>query len=207
MGMLNAWLFSWLQEADFYIAMHAEAMKEIPVGEERTWVDIGCGPGLLTRLAAAKGYNATGIDRDPAMIRQARHLAGHDTKIPTFMSGEISSVPAGEADVVSASSLLAVLDDRTGGLDQLLALVKPGGMLILIEATEKMNLQTAWSLVNEGHMGRRGEALLLWALARQGNTVPAELFTSRKQVALTFRPLLHELAGVWILRKEDVHHP
>jgi ubiquinone/menaquinone biosynthesis C-methylase UbiE len=202
MGFLSAKLFSWLQGAEFYISMHKEAIEGIPEGEGRSWVDAGCGPGLLARLAAKKGYVTLGIDRNASMIREAIRVAGCGQAGVRFLTGDLSSLAPESADVVSASSLLAVLEDRIGGLTQLMQIVKPGGVLVIIEPTSRMNPKNAGKLLRRGLIRHRKSALRLWALARQGNTVDPLLFEAVNKATVTFTPLLDGLAGAWFIRKE-----
>ena len=71
MSFIAAKLFDWLQGADFYHAAHRAAVEHLPPGDGKLWVDVGCGPGLVARLAAARGYRAIGVDRDRHMIAAA----------------------------------------------------------------------------------------------------------------------------------------
>jgi len=150
MGYASTRLFAWLQGADFYTNLHSEAIAELPNGEGGKWVDVGCGPGLLTRLAAAKGYNAVGIDVDSSMIHEARKIVRNENSSAVFEVGDVFQIPAESADVVSASSLLAALDDKVGGFQALLKAVKPGGSLLIIEPTDRMTLQAVNTLIRSG---------------------------------------------------------
>jgi trans-aconitate methyltransferase len=69
--MNGARFFQWLQSADFYRALHAEAVATVPATGGR-WLDVGCGPGLVTSLAAARGFEALGVDPSAAMVAAAR---------------------------------------------------------------------------------------------------------------------------------------
>ncbi len=72
MGSLSARFFDYIQEADFYRDLHREAVALLPAGAGQTWFDIGCGPGLVARLAHARGYDAVGFDLDADVTRLAR---------------------------------------------------------------------------------------------------------------------------------------
>ncbi len=100
--MIGPALFGWLHGADFYRATHAEAVALLPTGQGRTWLDVGCGPGLVARLAAARGYTARGVDAAPGMIRKARRIARAHGPAIEYTIATLDSLPAASADVVSA---------------------------------------------------------------------------------------------------------
>ncbi len=199
----GAKLFTWLQEADFYHHLHREAVELLPPGEGQTWIDVGCGPGLVARLAAARGYRATGIDADSQMIRAARRIATRANAPVEFKDGNVADLPVEAAEVVSAASLLAVLDDKRRGLDTLWHCVRPGGTLITIEPTDKMTMANAERLIADGLSGKHIEGLRLWASARQGRAVNPEIYSSLGAEHLRYVPLLHGLVGAWIIQKKE----
>lgn len=141
--MLGSVLFTWLQGAPFYQDLHQRAVEGLPPGTGKIWLDVGCGPGLVTRLAASHGYSAKGIDADPRMIKAAIRLAKHHHSSAEFEVGSIMALPYQYADVVSAASLLAALDDKPSGLNALWRCVRPGGHLLIIEPTVRMNPENA----------------------------------------------------------------
>lgn len=64
---MSAPLFTWLQAAPFYERLHADAVAEVPpAAPGARWIDVGCGPGLVARLAADRGHDALGLDRSVA---------------------------------------------------------------------------------------------------------------------------------------------
>lgn len=175
-------------------------MTGLPDGKDRTWLDFGCGPGLLTRLAAAKGYSVIGIDQDPSMIREAKKIAKSEASSAVFINGDVyQSRPQG-ADVVSASSLLAVLDDKVGGFQALLKAVNPGGLLLVVEPTDRMTPQAADVLIQNGLHGKGIEGLRMWARARQGSAIDPEIFNAGEGALVAFNPLLGGLVGAWIFQ-------
>jgi hypothetical protein len=62
MSALTAKFFTHVESAGFYATLLRDALDLLPDGHGRTLIDVGCGPGALTRLAAARGYHATGLD-------------------------------------------------------------------------------------------------------------------------------------------------
>ncbi|GFE25948.1 methyltransferase domain-containing protein [Streptomyces nigrescens] len=107
----------------------------------RTWLpsgpaavlDLGCGTGSLSLLAAEQGHHVTGIDRSPGMIARARtKLAGHEAAI---LVGEAAEPPVGERrfDVVLVRHVLWALPDPAAALRRWAGLLTPGGRLVLVE--------------------------------------------------------------------------
>jgi len=134
--MLGAMLFSWDQSAPAYRSVHREVVDRLGPGEGRTWLDVGCGPGLVARLAAARGFEVSAVDTDPAMVRLAGRRHGGQPPIAAWVADAADPLPA--HDVVSAASLLCQLPDPGHGLATLWAAVRPGGTLLVIETTDQM---------------------------------------------------------------------
>jgi 2-polyprenyl-3-methyl-5-hydroxy-6-metoxy-1,4-benzoquinol methylase len=198
--MISTLLFTWLQGADFYHDLHKQAVDLLPQGNGQLWLDVGSGPGLVSRLSAQRGYQVTGIDSDTTTIQTAKWIAGIQGLSIDFKAGDVFNLPPESADVVSAASLLAVLPDREKGLCSLWSAVRPGGYLLIIEPTDQMTSRNAEKLIQNGLPRKRIQGLRMWAAARQGNIVnPAMLETLGAEV--TFTPLLHGLVGAWVIKK------
>ena len=202
MGHFGAKIFVWLQGVEFYKSLHAEAIEKLPAGEGKKWVDVGCGPGLLARLAAKKGYDALGIDADSSMIWNAKRIARTENSSARFKTGDVFRIPPESADIVSASSLLATLEDKVGGFQALFGAVKPGGSLLIIEPTDRMTPQAVKFFIRSGVHGKRIRGLRLWARVRQGRAVNSKIFETPEAGQITFTPLLGGLVGAWIIQKK-----
>ena len=200
MSYFSAQLFAWLQGADFYECLHRAAVETLPHGDGKSWLDVGCGPGLLTRLAAARGYASVGIDLDRHMVRVARRLAAREGSSASFHTDNVfqPGAPERQADVVSAASLLAVVEDKSAALDQLIRCVRPGGRLLIIEPTAEMNVQAAKALTRDGALGRRATGLRLWARAREGKTLDPQVFRTLPHNIGRIN-LLHGLVAAWVI--------
>ena len=199
--MIAPLLFTWLQGADFYRALHREAVEMLPIGDGEIWLDIGCGPGLVTRFAAERKYRAIGIDTDPQMVAAAKRIARHANSSADFQTGDFTTLPAESAQVVSAASLLAVLPDREAGLRSLWRLLHSGGTLLIIEPTNQMTSENAARAIQNGLPKKRVLGLRMWANARQGNIVHPSMYETLSTGSLRFLPLLQGLVGGWILQK------
>ena len=96
-------------------------------------LDIGCGTGSLSLLAAEQGHRVTGVDLSPAMVDRARaKLAGRDA---VFLVGDAMAPPVGEQrfDAVLVRHLLWALPDPARVLRHWRGLLRPGGRLVLVE--------------------------------------------------------------------------
>ncbi|MEH0511049.1 class I SAM-dependent methyltransferase [Streptomyces sp. B21-106] len=96
-------------------------------------LDLGCGTGSLSLLAAELGHRVTGVDLSPAMIDLARaKLAGRDA---VFLHGDAAAPPVGEErfDVLLVRHLLWALPGPAGVLRHWRGLLRPGGRLVLVE--------------------------------------------------------------------------
>ncbi|MEV5547161.1 class I SAM-dependent methyltransferase [Streptomyces sp. NPDC052309] len=96
-------------------------------------LDLGCGTGSLSLLAAEQGHRVTGVDRSPAMVERARaKLAGRDA---VFLTGDASAPPVGERcfDAVLVRHVLWTLPDPGRALRQWREVLRPGGRFVLVE--------------------------------------------------------------------------
>jgi SAM-dependent methyltransferase len=117
-------------------------------GRLRTWLpehpvdllDLGCGTGSLSLLAAEQGHRVTGVDLSPAMLEQARaKTAGRDTE---FLLGDAAAPPVGERrfDAVLVRHVLWTLPEPADALRHWSGLLRTrgdsgggGGRLVLVE--------------------------------------------------------------------------
>jgi ubiquinone/menaquinone biosynthesis C-methylase UbiE len=204
--MLSAHFFGFVQNAPFYRALHREAVSLLPPGRGARWLDVGCGPGLVARLAANQGYHATGLDIDPAMIRQARQQARRSVSSAQFEEAGLERLVDSrlKADVVSAASLLAVLDDRGAAVRSLLACLKDDGVLLIIETTDAMKPRAARQWLKSNGYGERNWILLLWAWARRKGPVVSQAELEVPGYRVERVNLLGGLVAAWLVRRLDV---
>lgn len=91
-------------------------------------VDLGCGPGELTRLAHERlGARETiGVDSSAAMLAEAARHAGPGLR---FAQGDLAAFEDGPFDVVLSNAALHWVPDHAALLARLAALLAPGGQL------------------------------------------------------------------------------
>ncbi|WP_225098384.1 bifunctional 2-polyprenyl-6-hydroxyphenol methylase/3-demethylubiquinol 3-O-methyltransferase UbiG [Streptomyces sp. CoH27] len=107
----------------------------------RTWLperpadvlDLGCGTGSLSLLAAEQGHRVTGVDSSPAMVERARaKLAG---RAAVILRGDAAAPPVGEQryDTVLVRHVLWALPAPDRVLRHWRDLLRPGGRFVLVE--------------------------------------------------------------------------
>ncbi|MFB6825232.1 class I SAM-dependent methyltransferase [Streptomyces virginiae] len=100
-------------------------------------LDVGCGTGSLSLLAAEAGHRVTGVDLAPRMVVRAEAklaaagLAGRGR----FLVGDAADPPTGQEryDVLLCRHLLWTLPDPGAALRAWVARLGPGGRLVLVE--------------------------------------------------------------------------
>lgn len=98
-------------------------------------LDLGCGTGSLSLLAARRGHRVTAVDLSPNMVDRARRklaAAGVDGRVLVADAADVPPLGHG-VDVVLARHLLWTLPEPTAALRHWVTLCRPGGRLVLIE--------------------------------------------------------------------------
>ena len=97
--------------------------------------DLGCGTGSLSVLVASAGHRVWGLDVSPRMLEVAAGKAASHGVPVTFVRGDAAAPPlrAGSCDVVLARHVLWALPDPAAALARWVALLRPGGRIVLIE--------------------------------------------------------------------------
>ncbi|MGZ4737874.1 MAG: methyltransferase domain-containing protein [Ilumatobacteraceae bacterium] len=103
----------------------------IEPGAIRRAVDLGCGPGELTALAAEQLYvdEMIGIDNSPAMLDKAREHASARVR---FEDGDLAAwTSSGDVDLVLAAASLQWVADHAGVIARWTAALRPGGQIAI----------------------------------------------------------------------------
>jgi len=102
--------------------------------------DVGCGGGLLSEALAKSGANVTAIDLAPEVIEVARlHLHETNAALPSPLSvdyrlcssRELATAEPAAFDAVCCMELIEHVPDPAALIEDLAALMKPGGKLFL----------------------------------------------------------------------------
>ncbi|MFG2653066.1 trifunctional class I SAM-dependent methyltransferase/NUDIX hydrolase/VOC family protein [Streptomyces sp. NPDC048436] len=96
-------------------------------------LDLGCGTGSLSLLAAEHGHRVTAVDLSPDMVERAREkLSGHEAEV-LLGDADTPPVEGRRFDVVLVRHVLWMLPDPEATLRHWCGLLRPGGRLVLIE--------------------------------------------------------------------------
>ena len=103
------------------------------VPAESSVADLGCGTGSLSVLLAKAGHDVHGLDLSEEMIKAARAKASGVSA--SFATGDAARPPYPKAsfDVVLARHVLWALPDPAAALREWVSLLKPDGVLLLVE--------------------------------------------------------------------------
>ncbi len=107
-----------------------ELLARVGASDPRTVVDLGCGPGTLTRLLVERwpGADVRGLDSSEAMIATARGGAAADRI--AFSVADVSDWrPEGSVDVLVSNAALQWVEGHLDLLPRLLGALAPGGWL------------------------------------------------------------------------------
>lgn len=127
-----------------------ETLRHADIKAGEHVLDVGCGTGVLTRLAAAavgSSGSVTGIDPSPGMIAMARRNAlGARVE---FRLGAIEALPFPDAsfDLVLSSFMVHHLPPQVkrAGFAEVWRVLKPGGRLLVVDIDRPAN--PLWWLV------------------------------------------------------------
>lgn len=160
-----AWLFAALYAQPWYRDGHRRWLDEIPVKADEHVLEVGCGPGLLTRELGARGCNATGVDRSPRMLRYARRRSASAENV-VFHRAAAQALPFadGTFDVALAASLINIADDPPAVARELARVTRGGGRVSLLVPGRAMSRESAEAYIAAHRLNGLGAELLrTWA--------------------------------------------
>ncbi len=110
-----------------------------PVKKGEAVLDIGCGAGVDTLVAAisvGSEGRVTGIDLVPEMLKRARmNLEKTSLKNVTFQEGSAEQLPFpdGSLDVVISNGVFNLIPDKAKALREVFRVLKPSGRFLLAD--------------------------------------------------------------------------
>lgn len=120
----------------------------MPRADER-WLEVACGPGLVSRKLAPHVHEVHGVDMTPAMIEVARREASAaGVGNATFTVGDATALELPTASVDGAVARFAIHHIPAPGrlFHELARVVRPGGRIILADHVADADADAAaWS--------------------------------------------------------------
>jgi ubiquinone/menaquinone biosynthesis methyltransferase len=141
-------------------------------------LDLACGTGDITWLAAHRGARVVGLDITPRMIELARakartNAAGVDAAReglrPLFVVGDMCALPVPDAsfDIVTTGYGLRNVPDLQLAIGEIARVVKPGGLFLSLDFNRPSN--PVVRVAYHAYLSLVGSALG-WALHRDPDT-------------------------------------
>lgn len=103
-------------------------------------LDVGCGTGNYSIALARAGYDVTGIDVSPAMLRRARGKSADVPHPPHFLAADLHGglgFPDGSFEWVVCVHVLQVIRSPQTFLQDVSRLLVRGGRLVLVATTAR----------------------------------------------------------------------
>jgi 2-polyprenyl-3-methyl-5-hydroxy-6-metoxy-1,4-benzoquinol methylase len=97
------------------------------------FLDIGCGSGASVRAATDLGWEATGIDIDPELVREGREALKVDLLCAPILE---SGLPAGAFDFVKLRDVIEHLPNPYEVLGKVRELLAPDGVALFVTPNE-----------------------------------------------------------------------
>ncbi len=147
----------------------------LPATPGDRWIDVACGPGLVTRAMAGRVGEAVGVDLTPAMVEVARREAAAEglTNL-TFEVGDATALDASDASFDGAVTRFSLHHIPLPGrvVAEMARVVRPGGHVVIAdhmtsedadgaafhEEIERLRDPSHWACLTAARLIRLGEA-------------------------------------------------
>ena len=126
------------------VAEHfSQKMKDLGYTEDARILDLGCGTGLVGEELQKRGYKKIdGVDLMPEMLEQARAKGVYGSLKQGFMGSpgcKDLGVDANQYDAVICVGVLTLAHVKSEGMDDLIHVVKPGGLVCFSIREQALN--------------------------------------------------------------------
>ena len=148
---------------------NAQAAADLlPRGE--AILDVGCGDGKFTRSLTSLYGQVTGVDVKDKSIARAKAASESEGSAAQFMVADGKALPFDDAsmDAVVISNSLHHIPDPRKGLAESARVLKPGGILYVMEPIASGHYHEATKVVNDETIVRREAYEAVLELAGKG---------------------------------------
>ena len=122
------------EEVEASIAdMHSGLFNRVGSHEGRPWLDVGCGTGGVSVLAAVDGADVTGVDLAPNLIDTAKRRAQERGVDVDYQVGDVEDLDFddGNFGIVTSSVGAMFAPDQKAAASEMARVCAPGGSLAL----------------------------------------------------------------------------
>jgi len=108
-------------------------IRQLPIKKNQTVLDLGCGPGLMSKRLASRCERVIGLDQDDGFLEAARHLCPSNCE---FINADLTGFDASglaPADGLWSSFTAAYFPTFAPVLERWAECLVPGGWLALVE--------------------------------------------------------------------------
>jgi ubiquinone/menaquinone biosynthesis C-methylase UbiE len=135
-------------------------------------LDVGCGPGHVTRALARRGYDTTGVDRSLRLLRIARRNARREGLEMKFERSPSDKLPFGDAefDCAIATGVIYWVEHPLATLRDMVRVVRPGGVIGTLDPHASMSIARVRTYNTEHRLNRRdSRKMTAWATSAEFN--------------------------------------
>ncbi|MCL7746405.1 class I SAM-dependent methyltransferase [Halalkalibacter alkaliphilus] len=132
----------------------------------KTILDIGCGTGRLLERGKEEARELIGIDLSHEMVEKSRSVLEGGRAKTRVLVGDAYSLPLREKqiDVAVSTCVMFLLPEPQKGLNEMVRVVKPSGVVAMLNPSPKMSPDEAASYANLVKMsGFERESLFAWS--------------------------------------------
>lgn len=162
----------------------------VPEDREASWLEVACGPAVISRALAARVGRVRGIDLTPAMVEKAREEAAREgvDKVE-FSVGDATALEFKDASFDGAVTRLSFhhIPAPRRALEEMARVVRPGGWVIVSDLLtdedadaqawhqeiERLRDPSHWATPTPARLRAMGEAVGLELESEQ--LIPVEL--------------------------------
>jgi ubiquinone/menaquinone biosynthesis C-methylase UbiE len=135
-------------------------------------LDVGCGPGHVTRALARRGYDATGVDRSVRLLQIARRNARREGLQTKFERSSSNMLPFADSsfDCAIATGVIYWVEHPLETLREMVRVVRPGGAISTLDPHASMSIPRVRAYNSEHQLNRRdSRKMTAWATSAEFN--------------------------------------